>query len=195
MNCITLNNRHTACDGKCGDGTHPVCKEEDGACRIQCGDESYRDKEHCYHCGEEDAICDTCDGEGMCRVCRSDTDLEHGECVNRQQEAVGAVARAIRETGRHEECEGPMVHGCGTGSGEGGGERTCGGTGCGTFTIEVDERERVTKMFVRMETTSRIKERQRRDGEDGREGAASSSASGSGSAVVDNDDNDCGASL
>ena len=119
-----------------------------GECEIKCGGEHYREGEYCYYCSDivtGESYCQDCDGEGNCAVCRSDVDLEHGECVNRQQEAVEALARAIKETGRYGECAGPSVHGCGEGEG---GERTCSGSGCGTFEVGVDENERVTKMFV-----------------------------------------------
>ena len=118
-----------------------MCYEEGGVCRIQCGSETYRDGEYCYRCDDEEGLCAECDGQGLCATCKKWLDREDGECIDRQQEAVDAVAAVIMKTAGHEGCEAPNVRQCAES------QSGCTGTSCGTLAIEIDETGRIRKLF------------------------------------------------
>ena len=135
----------TGCgEDDCGEEAYGVCHDVEGECEIECGGEHYREGDYCYYCGDivaGESYCQACDEGGSCAVCRDGVDLEHGECVNRQQEAIEKIAGELRGTGVCAESEGPDIHGCVAGE-------ECRGRGCDQFVIVVDGKERVVEMFA-----------------------------------------------
>ena len=116
-----------------------MCRTVAGECEIACGSEHYRQGKYCYYCRdiEEDTLCQKCDEAGSCAECRAGTDLEHGECHDRQQEALERVAAQIGSG-----CRAPYAFGC-----EAGSECMGGGDECGTYRIVVDSEKRVKTLF------------------------------------------------
>ena len=126
---------------KCGDEGEEgagVCHEVNGECEIRCGEQHYREGDYCYFCSDigTDTYCQQCNKSGSCAACRSDIDLEHGECVNRQQEAIEALAAEVRKVAGYEGCQAPNVYECDTGT-------ACSGEGCGSLAMTVDANKRV----------------------------------------------------
>ena len=73
----------TACTSVGCDSGVPVCAEENGVCKIQCGPTHYRFGEYCYYCSEIDSStpCQECDGKGKCTTCAAGYGFVNGECV------------------------------------------------------------------------------------------------------------------
>ena len=84
-------------------------------------------------------MCSACDGDGFCEACSDGIDKVGNECENLQQAALDAIASELRKISGKSGCAAPDVLTCGS---------TCTGTGCGTFTIAINDEKRVVELFV-----------------------------------------------